>query len=411
MGGARFKHLELVDAGTVFPDIRGSQYKVARNFDEIASSAAFRPGQIFSDDLRAVITSGCLYVCSFWQERWLDELTLTGIKSLNIEYMLYLQLNSKLTQVKTLHDAGDDFLKQKLHERTNLFATEFRVVNNLDAFNILEKREDFVVSARESAGGSGTFRVRSFLDYRSAVGQIEAPVIRIENFKTGTSYTHFGFVFEDAVVTLPPQFQAIKELGGQLQYVGAVFGVKRVLSERAYRDMHDITRAVGRALASLGYRGAFGCDYVYSDTDDTVLFMELNPRFVGETFMYSKWMADCFIPLLGHEALLFDPISLHVAAVMFHRMPRELKPHLDEYQCLSKPLHVEDGLVSQMFVNLAEPLAESRRSPITVVNTDQVCLYSSKTIIANPEVPVVLVPELEQLYNRTTPLGRSTTTA
>lgn len=49
--------------------------------------------------------------------------------------------------------------------------------------------------------------------------------------------------------------------------------------------LREHTRAVGRKLGELGFRGIFGCDYIVDD-DGNIFFIEVNPRKQGTTMEY-----------------------------------------------------------------------------------------------------------------------------
>ncbi|NOY86593.1 MAG: ATP-grasp domain-containing protein [Deltaproteobacteria bacterium] len=55
-----------------------------------------------------------------------------------------------------------------------------------------------------------------------------------------------------------------------------------VLSSRCVEDLKEMTRALGHHLGGLGYRGAFGCDYIV-DQSGRIYFIEINARKQGTT--------------------------------------------------------------------------------------------------------------------------------
>ena len=59
--------------------------------------------------------------------------------------------------------------------------------------------------------------------------------------------------------------------------------------------LREYTRAVGRKLGELGFRGIFGCDYIVDDAGD-IFFIEVNPRKQGTTMEYCCTMEHVLPP-------------------------------------------------------------------------------------------------------------------
>ena len=59
--------------------------------------------------------------------------------------------------------------------------------------------------------------------------------------------------------------------------------------------LREYTRAVGRKLGELGFRGIFGCDYIVDDAGG-IFFIEVNPRKQGTTMEYCCTMEHVLPP-------------------------------------------------------------------------------------------------------------------
>jgi hypothetical protein len=103
-----------------------------------------------------------------------------------------------------------------------------------------------------------------------------------------------GCVFRDGGVTLhTPSVQLIGLANCTrfpFGFCGNDFGRAKQLSPVAVRHLEDTTRAVGRWLHTLGYRGIFGIDAMAHEEE--VLFMEINPRFLGSSRLSAKLDAE-----------------------------------------------------------------------------------------------------------------------
>ena len=90
-----------------------------------------------------------------------------------------------------------------------------------------------------------------------------------------------------------------------------------VIDERTAREMVEMTRIIGRHMGGLGYRGAFGCDYIVDDRGSPY-FIEINARKQGTTMETALTMLHC---LPGHPCFP----ELEFVAVRDGRLPGNLR--------------------------------------------------------------------------------------
>jgi hypothetical protein len=90
-----------------------------------------------------------------------------------------------------------------------------------------------------------------------------------------------------------------------------------VLPDGTVMELKEMTRLVGRHLGELGYRGAFGCDYIV-DPRGQVYFIEVNARKQGTTLETALTMKH---RLPGHPSFP----ELEFEAVINGRFPRLLE--------------------------------------------------------------------------------------
>ena len=87
-----------------------------------------------------------------------------------------------------------------------------------------------------------------------------------------------------------------------------------------YCDLEKVsllTTAVGRTLLSLGYRGAFGCDYLYNIENGELFFSEANLRYTGDVAIFCCGT--------GSETTFANPLhphSLHILSFQNNRFER-----------------------------------------------------------------------------------------
>jgi len=121
---------------------------------------------------------------------------------------------------------------------------------------------------------------------------------------------------EGKVVMHPPSVQLIGLepcTNRTFGYCGNDFARVGDLDAKALDDLEEITRTVGRWLASQGYLGVFGVDALLYDA--TVYLVEVNPRFQG-----SSCHAAEIVDLLGRPNLFLD----HLGAFLGLEPPNSL---------------------------------------------------------------------------------------
>lgn len=129
---------------------------------------------------------------------------------------------------------------------------------------------------------------------RSILLQGDVPLSVAPYLKEHLPVSIHACVFRDGGVTLhAPSVQLIGLTNCTrlpFGFCGNDFGLAKNLSPAAVRQLEDTVRAVGRWLHTLDYRGVFGIDAMAHE--DEVLFMELNPRFLGSSRVSAKLDAE-----------------------------------------------------------------------------------------------------------------------
>ncbi len=334
-------------------------------------------------------------VCVFWPEPWLDDLRAAGIRVFNTDYNLYSRLNYKLAQFELLEKSGSDLLRRCLAQRRDLLGTRYLMLNPTSFEHLQRELGVFVLTDRVSFGGQGVFLVRTKRDFEAALNRIDNPVVRAERFVKSVSLTQLGIVFEQGEVLYPVQTQIIKEVGGRLRYMGASSCPEAHVPASAVERASEITKAVGRTLSGLGYRGAYGCDHLYLPAEDLVLLQELNPRFIAETHLVSKWTATSgCVESLSSSPVVLDPHFLHVWAHLFSEVPSVLTPLLDNYSRLPLKLR-DDTLSSVITLGFRRGTDLIKQHPLDMGGI--IYLMFKGDVIDDASVPVTLATSFESI--------------
>jgi len=162
------------------------------------------------------------------------------------------------------------------------------------------QRADFDV-----AGELGTFFVRTEKDWKEMHDILEKDEryaeVTISPFVDGLSMSMLGCVTHKGILTSTLQLQLVdvpEALHGQYP-TGVFLGhdwVYRDWPESVEHAAERATRALGEYLASRGFHGIFGIDFVYDSKTQEIFPIECNPRFTGALPVYSLMTAAAGVP-------------------------------------------------------------------------------------------------------------------
>lgn len=180
-----------------------------------------------------------------------------------------------------------------------------------------------------SSGGTGLVRVES-LD--EAVEQWPAEpdaFVSVAPYVSGGLPLNVGgVVWKDGVTLHPSSVQLIGIPGCTTRpfgYCGNDFDAVSRLDREVLERVDEYSRRIGRWLGSIGYRGAFGIDFLVKD--GVPLFTEVNPRLQGSTH------ASCQIAVDADQScILLD----HLASNLDLPAPPSLT--LLDWRSLGRPL-------------------------------------------------------------------------
>lgn len=337
-------------------------------------------------------------ICSFWPEEWHRDLSKIGISNYCVDHQLFCTLDSKIHQLDLIAKFGSDDISKNISERRQRLHTKYMLLRPSLFFELRKNFDLFVLASATSAGGSGMFLVRNFADFLSVISRISTPIVRTEKFEPAISLTQLGIAFRDDCLVYPAQVQYIRLNNRNLAYAGASsdFG-KLGLSNIAQRAA-KLTRAVGEAISKLGYVGAFGCDHVYLPDDDKLLFMEINPRFVGETFFFSELAAAAndVLPDLA-DRILLDPHVLHVCAHALGYCPPILSSLLGSSRVLPVSTSTKEGFVSLAILGGRDSISSYVRPANSI---PRMCGLFKETVASEPLVPTQFLAPIEELMTK-----------
>lgn len=146
---------------------------------------------------------------------------------------------------------------------------------------------DYVLQKAHSSGGEGTYHITSSTEFPyefeidSNAEYLVSPYLN----NSVSLNTHIAIV-DGKVLFFPPSIQIITEINNQLLYQGADFICYNALPETVKQAVKKNSIDIGEFLCQRGYKGILGIDYLLKD--ETLYFMEINPRFQASSQLVNK---------------------------------------------------------------------------------------------------------------------------
>lgn len=144
----------------------------------------------------------------------------------------------------------------------------------------------FVVQLARGASGSGTAFVASEADFIAAGERFGSALVHAAPDLGDLSININALALKDGVIVSCPsvQLSGLSMLGSERgMYCGNDFIAARDLPVPVVRDVVEQTAQIGTWIASLGFRGLFGLDFVVDCSNSKAYAVDLNPRWQGST--------------------------------------------------------------------------------------------------------------------------------
>lgn len=152
----------------------------------------------------------------------------------------------------------------------------------------------FIVQNAYGVGGTKTYLVESEnhlkLVRKSNMAYdicIASPYIR-----NSVSFNIHILCTENDCILFPYSLQIIEQYNQRLFYAGSNFLYQP--DKNINNKIIEASQFIGNKLVQLGYKGIAGIDFLYSN--DTLYFIEINPRFQGSTRILNLWLKENSYP-------------------------------------------------------------------------------------------------------------------
>ena len=154
----------------------------------------------------------------------------------------------------------------------------------------------FVVQAVTGAGGTTTYFVNNSKEYDDIKNRTGKFCISAYIKNTPLNVT--AIICDDKNIVFPTSAQLILSNNKNFMYVGGDFIYGAKLSDGVKKDIAKYTENILNVVKGLGYRGIIGIDYILT-SDNTVMFMEINPRFQASSFLINMELKKLGLPCLA----------------------------------------------------------------------------------------------------------------
>jgi len=183
----------------------------------------------------------------------------------------------------------------------------------------------FVLQAAHGYSGARTYDVADPEAFATAVAALRARSVRATTYVPGTALTLNACVTARGVAVGAPFLQVTGDPTLTRYPLGACGNDWTAAGEIGLANAPFVRAAavVGNALATQGYRGVFGLDFVLGD-DGQLYVIEVNPRLVASIALYTQLeLLAGRLPLLARHILAFVDPKADAAPLDAHQTPVE----------------------------------------------------------------------------------------
>ena len=156
---------------------------------------------------------------------------------------------------------------------------------------------DYVIQKHISGGGEGTYKlnIKTENDIIQELNEHSLYLVSPYYEKKYTFCCHI-LIYRDNVKVFPFGIQTSNEINNQIIYEGSDYIKGKDIPYDIKQDLIDISQNIGVHLSNIGYRGICGFDFILSN--EKILFIEVNARYLGSTFIINNALLENGFPSL-----------------------------------------------------------------------------------------------------------------
>ncbi len=178
---------------------------------------------------------------------------------------------------------------------------------NQDSFSRLNKKwGDLVVQDESLSGGTGTFIVKDYEEFKKALEALKPlnrRVVISQKIQGGrdasvqccaTKYGIFVGPVQEQIISSPLLSNSL--IAGGEKFNGVQIDGSK-FSTIIAKEMKSIARKIGAVMSKDGFSGIYSIDFFMDIANNNTYVLEVNPRMTGVTPLYNIVQANCNLPL------------------------------------------------------------------------------------------------------------------
>lgn len=166
--------------------------------------------------------------------------------------------------------------------------------------------DEYIIQKNYSAGGHGTFKLNKYNE-KTVLDKITfyEPYLVSPFYKKSISMCCHVIISKDDILIFPLALQKLSEANNRLSYEGTDYSFSMELSKEIKSKCLDFINKISILLLQNGYRGICGYDFLL--IDKTPYFIEINPRFMGSSYLINYALCKNNLPSLFElNSMAFD---------------------------------------------------------------------------------------------------------
>lgn len=189
-------------------------------------------------------------------------------------------------------------------------------INQLE--NFFEKKGSFVLQKSVSSGSKGTFILNKDTQNEliSKLPNIPYIVSPFFDYYSCSCHTIIG---NDEIIIFPSSIQNISFEKEKTLYHGSDYYKFQKELKKKENLVYSFIYRIGKKLQEIGFRGVCGMDFLVSEKE--IIFIEINPRFQGSSFLINYFLKKEKLPDLFE--LNLDAFNKHNP--LLHKFKNEIE--------------------------------------------------------------------------------------
>ena len=222
--------------------------------------------------------------------------------------------------------------------------------------------DEYVIQLNYSAGGDGTYKLNEKnIDTYEKLNH-HYPYLVSPYYTPSISACCHVIIGKDDTIIFPLGEQMISKYDNRLSYCGTRYDLEKRIPEKIRKKCYEFIEILSSLLSNIGYRGICGYDFlIYNGTP---LFVEVNPRYMGSSYLINYILSINNLPSLFElNTMAFQNKSL-----------KQLK---------TKILTIETNFATQTLLNENNTIFSSSVDIPKIKHLYDDGLFKSETIASN----------------------------